>query len=111
MLLFGREQGTVSKEKNEILFTRFQINYNEIDERFRKGSVLVREEIVTEPPSAATELTLSNGENATPVVDRVLPNKKEKKKRDVKPKTKVVVLHCDIIKDQFWDDRPSILGG
>ncbi|TYJ53922.1 hypothetical protein B9479_005471, partial [Cryptococcus floricola] len=31
-------QGTTSKDKNEILFTRFQINYNNLPEAFRKGS-------------------------------------------------------------------------
>ncbi|KAF9449765.1 Thg1-domain-containing protein [Macrolepiota fuliginosa MF-IS2] len=36
-------RGTFSKDKNEILFSRFNINYSTIDARFRKGSVLVRE--------------------------------------------------------------------
>jgi tRNA(His) 5'-end guanylyltransferase len=39
-------QGTFSKDKNEILFAKFGINYSNIDERFRKGSVLFREVIV-----------------------------------------------------------------
>lgn len=38
-------QGTVSKQKHEILFSRFQMNYNQVDQRYRKGSVLVREEV------------------------------------------------------------------
>ncbi|KAF5359106.1 hypothetical protein D9756_002965 [Leucocoprinus leucothites] len=38
-------RGTFSKDKNEILFSRFNINYNTIDSRFRKGSILVREEV------------------------------------------------------------------
>ncbi|PPQ63238.1 hypothetical protein CVT24_005698 [Panaeolus cyanescens] len=38
-------RGTLSKEKNEILFSRFGINYNTIDARFRKGSVIFREEV------------------------------------------------------------------
>ena len=42
LMLLGL-QGTISKEKHEILFSRFQINYNLVDERYRKGSVLVRE--------------------------------------------------------------------
>ncbi len=33
----------MSKDKHEILFTRFGINYNNIDARLRKGSVLYRE--------------------------------------------------------------------
>lgn len=36
-------QGTVSATKHEMLFSRFGINYNEISERFKKGSVIVRE--------------------------------------------------------------------
>lgn len=38
-------QGTLSKDKHEILFGRFSINYNDIDERFKKGSILVRREV------------------------------------------------------------------
>lgn len=36
-------QGTVSSDKNEILFSRFGINYNDEPEMFRKGSVLYRD--------------------------------------------------------------------
>ncbi|WOO82212.1 putative tRNA(His) guanylyltransferase [Vanrija pseudolonga] len=35
-------QGTNSKDKNELLFSRFGTNYNDIPPYFRKGSVLVR---------------------------------------------------------------------
>lgn len=40
-------QGTFSKEKHEILFARFGVNYNQLDARYRKGSVLLREEVRT----------------------------------------------------------------
>ncbi|KAJ8588248.1 tRNAHis guanylyltransferase [Rhizopogon salebrosus TDB-379] len=40
-------RGTVSATKHEMLFSRFGINYNEISDRFKKGSVIVRE--VVEP--------------------------------------------------------------
>lgn len=36
-------QGTFSKDKNEILFAQFGINYNSLPAMFRKGSILVRE--------------------------------------------------------------------
>ncbi|KAF8629976.1 hypothetical protein AX17_005541 [Amanita inopinata Kibby_2008] len=55
-------RGTVSKEKHEILFSRFNINYNNIEERYKKGSILVREELpaVTGPapqePSAHRDI-------------------------------------------------------
>jgi hypothetical protein len=35
--------------------------------------------------------------------------KRKKKKHLSKPKTKITLLHCDIIQDEFWDARPSIL--
>lgn len=35
-------KGTVSSDKNEILFKRFGVNYNNEDEMFRKGSVVFR---------------------------------------------------------------------
>ena len=35
--------GTLSSHKNEILFSRFKINYNNEPEIFKKGSVLFRD--------------------------------------------------------------------
>lgn len=37
------KQGTVSSDKNEILFKRFGINYNSEDEMYKKGSVVYRQ--------------------------------------------------------------------
>ena len=36
-----RLKGTLSGEKNEILFSEFKINYNEEPAQFRKGTTLV----------------------------------------------------------------------
>lgn len=35
-------KGTVSSDKNELLFTEFGINYNNEPEEFRKGTVIIR---------------------------------------------------------------------
>ena len=47
-------KGTSSGDKNELLFSRFGINYNDIPQRFRKGTTLFRTrptpEAVPEPP-------------------------------------------------------------
>ena len=40
MICFVCLQGTVSSEKNELLFTEFALNYNSLPAIFRKGSVL-----------------------------------------------------------------------
>lgn len=36
-------QGTFSSDKNELLFSRFGINYNNEPEMFKKGTVIFRE--------------------------------------------------------------------
>lgn len=36
-------QGTLSADKNEILFSKFHINYNNEPEIFKKGSVVFRD--------------------------------------------------------------------
>lgn len=49
-MLIG-EQGSVSKDKNEILFSRFGINYNNEPEILKKGSVIFRDVGSTPPRS------------------------------------------------------------
>lgn len=94
-------RGTFSKDKHEILFSRFKINYNQLDARYRKGSVMVREEVVEE------ETTPPNEPEPTPSEPSKTNDKKKNKK--AKPPTRVVLLHCDIIKDEFWNERPGLL--
>lgn len=36
-------QGTLAADKNEILFSRFAINYNNEPEMYKKGSVVFRD--------------------------------------------------------------------
>ncbi|KAJ7140076.1 Thg1 C terminal domain-containing protein [Mycena crocata] len=92
-------KGTVSKQKHEILFSRFKINYNTLDPRFRKGSILVREQVLED---SSLDIT-STGEPDEPSGIRM--------RGRTKPRTKIVVLHEDIIQDNFWDARPEILSG
>lgn len=40
--------GTFSSDKNELLFSRFQINYNSLPEMYRKGSVLYKKQVADE---------------------------------------------------------------
>ena len=35
-------KGTLSKDKNEILFSKFGINYNDVEEIYKKGTILLR---------------------------------------------------------------------
>ncbi|KAH7928112.1 tRNAHis guanylyltransferase [Leucogyrophana mollusca] len=87
-------RGTVSAMKHEILYSRFNVNYNDLSARFRKGSVVVREEI--SPPSE-------------PKAQNSSAEKPSRVKKKVKIRTHVEILHCDIIGDEFWGARPNIL--
>ncbi|KAI0784534.1 tRNAHis guanylyltransferase [Abortiporus biennis] len=84
-------RGTQSKHKHDILFSHFGINYNSLPERYRKGSVLVREEVV--PTGNDIQQSTEN-----------LEAKSEKKLR-----TTIKVYHCDIIQNNFWEEHPNIL--
>jgi tRNA(His) guanylyltransferase len=77
-------QGTVSADKNEILFAQFQINYNNLPQLFRKGSVLYRKRV-------EEEITAKDG------------------KPSVRLRWRVVCEHRDIIGDEFWRDNPHLL--
>ncbi|KAG8893929.1 hypothetical protein FRB99_001629, partial [Tulasnella sp. 403] len=49
--------GTVSSDKNEILFNQFGINYNTLPERYRKGSVLLRSQSMSGAKSLVEKLS------------------------------------------------------
>jgi len=94
-------KGTVSGDKNEILFKRFGINYNNEPMIFRKGSVVYRKYDLKESAAGV-------GEDKPDVPMTKTQLEKERKR---KMKAKVVVEHCDLIQDAFWEARPYILAG
>ncbi|XP_075623030.1 putative tRNA(His) guanylyltransferase isoform X2 [Balearica regulorum gibbericeps] len=88
-----RLQGTLAGDKNEILFSEFNINYNNEPLMYRKGTVLIWQKT-----------------NEVRTKKIKLPKEAEEKEVEVtRTRTKVVPLHCDIIGDQFWEEYPEIL--
>lgn len=77
-------KGTQADFKNELLFSTFGINYSKLPEQYRKGSVVLRRKVAA-------------------VV------KKEGKPAFTREINEPVVLHCDIIKDGFWQDHSALL--
>ncbi|TPX56348.1 hypothetical protein PhCBS80983_g04578 [Powellomyces hirtus] len=77
---------TDSAAKNELLFSRYGINYNQLPELFKKGSVLFRKPTIVQQ--------LSSRDGTTPV----------ERSRNL-----VVIEHRDIIGEQFWEENPYIL--
>ncbi|PNY24629.1 tRNA(His) guanylyltransferase [Tolypocladium capitatum] len=98
--------GTLSADKNEMLFSRFRINYNNEPEMFKKGSVIFRDYELVDPDSHRVAEEMDD--LAEPVLQSKSQADKDKKRRS---KARVVVEHLDIIKDEFWDKRPWILSG
>lgn len=87
-----RLKGTLAADKNEILFSEFNINYNTEPLLHRKGTALIwekKEETVTKQVK--------------------LPNEEEKEVHVTRARRRVSAHHCDIIGDQFWEDHPDIL--
>jgi tRNA(His) guanylyltransferase len=108
-------KGTVSGDKNEILFSQFGVNYNKEPEMFRKGSCIFREYestpvVTAEVQQAATDIS-ENGDTRVTDVPEKLSRTQQEKQRKAKAKAMVVVRHLDIIKDDFWSERPWILSG
>ncbi|KAL6767817.1 THG1 [Auxenochlorella protothecoides x Auxenochlorella symbiontica] len=79
-----RLKGTLSSHKNELLFSEYGINYNEIPARFRKGSTLIRQraEVRVKKPDGSW---------------------------GVREKWVLQVLHVDIIGNQFWEEHPHLV--
>ncbi|EON69651.1 hypothetical protein W97_08911 [Coniosporium apollinis CBS 100218] len=128
--------GTSAADKNEILFSRFGVNYNNEPEVYRKGSVTFREcELTALPSDTSSSVVLDTTEHSaasdlssipTPSTSQARPSygddqgvlppaplsktaaEKDRKRR---AKARIVVEHLDIIKDDFWTQRPWILTG
>ncbi|KAK6299248.1 hypothetical protein J4Q44_G00307580 [Coregonus suidteri] len=92
-----RLKGTLAADKNEIMFSEFDINYNKEPLVHRKGTTLIWEKLE---------------ETVTKTV--MLPNEeKEEEEEEEVPVTRtrrrVSAHHCDVIGDQFWEEHPHIL--
>ena len=82
-------QGTNSAKKNEILFSRFGINYNNELEMFKKGTVIARD-------------VQSRGRHKQ---DGQSARQLERDQKKIS-KAKIETLHIDIIGDEFWASWP-----
>lgn len=86
-----RLKDTFSKDKNEILFSEFGINYNNEPAILRKGSIVVR--------------VIKEQREKTKLSDRQIQRDEKKLK-----KAELELVHEDIIGDAFWEQRPWLLG-
>lgn len=97
-------KGTMSKEKNEMLFSEYGINYNSEDPMFRKGSFIVKNPALLQSSGRSLKRKYDGEEEVlTGDGDVIDANLHED------GKLKFVTLHVDIIGDKFWEDNPHLL--
>uniref|UniRef100_A0A3B3URF5 tRNA(His) guanylyltransferase n=1 Tax=Poecilia latipinna TaxID=48699 RepID=A0A3B3URF5_9TELE len=87
-----RLKGTLASDKNEILFSEFDINYNNESAVHRKGTTLIWEK---------------RNETVSKRIKR--PNEEEQQVPVTRSRRKVEAYYCDIIGDQFWEEHPDVL--
>ncbi|KAJ8066288.1 hypothetical protein OCU04_005368 [Sclerotinia nivalis] len=97
--------GSLAADKNEILFSRFGINYNNEPEIYKKGSVVFRDYELVEP--GAPEII--DEDSAKTIEQKELSKTQEEKDRKRRAKARITVQHVDVIKDEFWQRRPWLL--
>ena len=116
-----RLKGSVSGDKNEILFSEFNMNYNNEPDQFKKGTTIFRKKV--EIPIEASvndnfglndEKNVFNEQNERNIDKEGSSSDKRKKiKQDetqMKIRTKIVQVNCDIIRDDFWTENSHVLG-
>ncbi|QUC21481.1 uncharacterized protein UV8b_05724 [Ustilaginoidea virens] len=99
--------GSLAADKNEILFSRFHINYNNEPEIYKKGSVVFRHYELVDPNGHTVDTDTDADGLAEPIQQQ--SKSRAEKDRKKRAKARVVVEHMDMIKDDFWDRRPWIL--
>ncbi|XP_034740018.1 probable tRNA(His) guanylyltransferase isoform X2 [Etheostoma cragini] len=87
-----RLKGTLAADKNEILFSEFDINYNTEPALHRKGTTLIWEK-----------------RDETVLKRMKLPSGEEKDVAATRSRRRVEAHHCDIIGERFWEDHPNVL--
>ncbi|KAL9133531.1 MAG: hypothetical protein Q9175_005288 [Cornicularia normoerica] len=102
-----RLKGTMASEKNEILFSEFKMNYNDEADMFKKGSIIYRDYDNSNPEFSreASAAAVFNSEKSD------LSKTQREKERKRRVKASITIEHTDIIRDEFWDQKPWLLSG
>lgn len=104
-------KGTLSKDKHDILFSQFGINYNNESEIFRKGSLLTKAHQLTciQQYDKVSNVICSGLPPGQATFDKTGTLQKGDKIHDGKVAT-IVAVHDDIMGDEFWLRNPLLLG-
>lgn len=107
------DKGTLAADKNEILFSRFGINHNNEPEVYKKGTTIYRD---VSPDTSYTPLETSadsvlekKRSSSPPPTEEPTSKSQADKERKKQQKAALTIYHGDIIRDDFWTERPWIL--
>ncbi|KAF6226463.1 hypothetical protein HO133_009329 [Letharia lupina] len=101
-----RLKGTMASEKNEILFCEFKMNYNNEADMFKKGSIIYRDcDTSSSDSQEAHAPAVFNSEQSE------MSKTAKKKERRRRAQASITIEHTDIIRNEFWDQRPWLLSG
>jgi tRNA(His) guanylyltransferase len=117
-------KGTLSNDKNEILFSQFNIKYNNQPEVYKKGTLLIRvkkpasirppkkeenKEIDEETKKKIEEINKKNEEflekcdKAYKIDELMIKDDKFMEEKINALKGQIYVAHLDVVKDSFWN--------
>ncbi len=117
-------KGTFSKDKNEILYGQFNINYNNVDEIFKRGTIIFRkysekkaknEKIIPENEKIIpeNEMIINESQSITSLFDNyfnltdklLLQDDKFSEYLKIFNEKSIFLSHEDIIKEDFWKNK------
>ena len=113
-------KGTLSKDKNEILFSQFNINYNNQPEVYKKGTLLIRvkKPLSIRPPkdkkdenyelkvkeiNEKNEEFLKKCDELYKIDELLIKDDKYMEDKIKNLKGQIYVTHKDVVKDDFWN--------
>eukprot|EP00826_Nyctotherus_ovalis_P007273 TRINITY_DN11804_c0_g1_i1.p1 TRINITY_DN11804_c0_g1~~TRINITY_DN11804_c0_g1_i1.p1 ORF type:complete len:234 (-),score=56.07 TRINITY_DN11804_c0_g1_i1:45-746(-) len=116
-----RLKGSESKDKNEILFSEFKINYNDLPEVYKKGTIIIRVSNKTKfkerrkktKANPITEITTKEEDKSTENIDNkeviqteeVKSNASSKQTAEAKEdiqKKQLIKIHESVFSQEFW---------
>jgi tRNA(His) guanylyltransferase len=104
-----RLKGTQSGEKNELLFSKFGLNYTSIEPVWRKGSIFIRiprEKVVDQSTKEEEKADAPVVQEDTTKVEKDKNSKPKNKPQKISPpklKWDLVLIHEDLIQESFWE--------
>ena len=117
-------KGTLSNDKNEILFSQFNINYNNQPEVYKKGTLLIRvkKPVSIRPPkkeenkendeetkkkieeiNKKNEEFLEKCDKAYKIDELMIKDDKFMEEKINALKGQIYIAHLDVVKDSFWN--------